>query len=185
MNSSLAYSATDACSFLESSSMYSCYSMNTTTSVANKGTLKLGNVPFRSICKNVSIDLQSEILTVTDDGGALGKTAKGLQGCMELTPRSSMSFEDESGDINPSDWSSNTSLQTTTKSSIIWVKDEMQTHCKSCTVKFHIFLRKHHCRKCGEIFCNRCLRKTAAFKKICKICMPKAPKKYKQSSCFM
>uniref|UniRef100_A0A9J7YJC8 RUN and FYVE domain containing 2 n=1 Tax=Cyprinus carpio carpio TaxID=630221 RepID=A0A9J7YJC8_CYPCA len=30
------------------------------------------------------------------------------------------------------------------------------THCKLCEKEFSISRRKHHCRNCGEIFCNSC-----------------------------
>uniref|UniRef100_A0A671QY09 RUN and FYVE domain containing 2 n=2 Tax=Sinocyclocheilus anshuiensis TaxID=1608454 RepID=A0A671QY09_9TELE len=38
----------------------------------------------------------------------------------------------------------------------IWLKDKDATHCKLCEKEFSISRRKHHCRNCGEIFCNAC-----------------------------
>jgi hypothetical protein len=37
-----------------------------------------------------------------------------------------------------------------------WVSDAARTHCKNCNTSFGIITRKHHCRRCGEIFCNKC-----------------------------
>lgn len=37
-----------------------------------------------------------------------------------------------------------------------WVKDETVTHCHECKCQFGMFVRKHHCRACGRIFCNTC-----------------------------
>ena len=37
-----------------------------------------------------------------------------------------------------------------------WVPDEERTSCRTCGETFTLFLRKHHCRKCGEIFCQKC-----------------------------
>ncbi|XP_060524952.1 RUN and FYVE domain-containing protein 2 isoform X2 [Cylas formicarius] len=37
-----------------------------------------------------------------------------------------------------------------------WVNDKTATHCKSCCKEFNITRRRHHCRNCGEIFCNTC-----------------------------
>ena len=37
-----------------------------------------------------------------------------------------------------------------------WTRDENTTNCTSCTLKFTILIRKHHCRKCGQIFCSEC-----------------------------
>ncbi|XP_072236504.1 RUN and FYVE domain-containing protein 2 isoform X5 [Leuresthes tenuis] len=38
----------------------------------------------------------------------------------------------------------------------VWLKDKEATHCKLCEKEFSISRRKHHCRNCGEIFCNSC-----------------------------
>ncbi|CAI9087708.1 OLC1v1021851C1 [Oldenlandia corymbosa var. corymbosa] len=35
-----------------------------------------------------------------------------------------------------------------------WVADA--SHCQGCSSQFTFFNRKHHCRRCGGIFCNSC-----------------------------
>ncbi|GJT66733.1 FREE1-like protein [Tanacetum coccineum] len=37
-----------------------------------------------------------------------------------------------------------------------WVPDEASTKCTSCSSYFGAFLRRHHCRNCGDIFCDKC-----------------------------
>ncbi|KAJ8949586.1 hypothetical protein NQ318_016217 [Aromia moschata] len=37
-----------------------------------------------------------------------------------------------------------------------WVKDNSSTNCKTCNKEFNLTRRRHHCRNCGEIFCNAC-----------------------------
>ncbi|XP_022319564.2 RUN and FYVE domain-containing protein 1-like isoform X3 [Crassostrea virginica] len=37
-----------------------------------------------------------------------------------------------------------------------WQSDKDATHCKGCTKEFSISRRRHHCRNCGDIFCNEC-----------------------------
>jgi len=43
-----------------------------------------------------------------------------------------------------------------------WVKDESVSECYLCLKPFGLFLRKHHCRNCGHIFCYNCSRFMAA-----------------------
>ncbi|KAF6035125.1 hypothetical protein EB796_006566 [Bugula neritina] len=37
-----------------------------------------------------------------------------------------------------------------------WADDDLVTECKSCEKSFNLSRRKHHCRNCGDIFCNEC-----------------------------
>uniref|UniRef100_A0A8D0CX28 RUN and FYVE domain containing 1 n=1 Tax=Sander lucioperca TaxID=283035 RepID=A0A8D0CX28_SANLU len=37
-----------------------------------------------------------------------------------------------------------------------WLKDDEATQCKQCEKEFSIARRKHHCRNCGDIYCNTC-----------------------------
>jgi len=37
-----------------------------------------------------------------------------------------------------------------------WEKDETVHECRSCKRRFNFLLRRHHCRRCGKIFCDRC-----------------------------
>ncbi|XP_019753468.2 WD repeat and FYVE domain-containing protein 3 isoform X1 [Dendroctonus ponderosae] len=39
-----------------------------------------------------------------------------------------------------------------------WLKDEGAENCASCSVRFTIYERRHHCRNCGQVFCSRCSR---------------------------
>ncbi|XP_061901681.1 RUN and FYVE domain-containing protein 1 [Entelurus aequoreus] len=37
-----------------------------------------------------------------------------------------------------------------------WLRDDEATQCKQCQKEFSIARRKHHCRNCGDIYCNTC-----------------------------
>ncbi|KAM4054805.1 FYVE zinc finger domain-containing protein [Hirsutella rhossiliensis] len=37
-----------------------------------------------------------------------------------------------------------------------WQPDAEVTYCPICHTQFNIFVRKHHCRKCGRVVCNSC-----------------------------
>ncbi|KAJ7139449.1 FYVE zinc finger-domain-containing protein [Mycena epipterygia] len=44
----------------------------------------------------------------------------------------------------------------------LWKPDSHASHCDNfyCRVPFTVFERKHHCRKCGGVFCNVCTSRT-------------------------
>lgn len=37
-----------------------------------------------------------------------------------------------------------------------WLEDEAADNCMQCQHEFSFFNRKHHCRKCGGLFCSSC-----------------------------
>eukprot|EP01048_Picozoa_sp_COSAG05_P010974 COSAG05_NODE_1002_length_6238_cov_4.988597_3_plen_786_part_00 len=39
-----------------------------------------------------------------------------------------------------------------------WQPDSHASECPGCQRQFGLFLRKHHCRGCGQVFCNSCSR---------------------------
>ena len=38
----------------------------------------------------------------------------------------------------------------------IWEKDSARKTCNDCNLKFTIRRRRHHCRRCGRLFCKKC-----------------------------
>ncbi|XP_041703605.1 RUN and FYVE domain-containing protein 1 isoform X1 [Coregonus clupeaformis] len=57
-----------------------------------------------------------------------------------------------------------------------WLKDNEATQCKQCQKEFSIARRKHHCRNCGDIYCNSCSSNELALPsyprpvRVCDIC---------------
>lgn len=45
---------------------------------------------------------------------------------------------------------------TTPVSSPEWEKDMLVQKCRECQRRFNLLLRRHHCRRCGRIFCDNC-----------------------------
>jgi hypothetical protein len=39
---------------------------------------------------------------------------------------------------------------------VVWERDDEATRCRACDQAFGVFRRKHHCRRCGKIFCDDC-----------------------------
>ncbi|CAG9787241.1 unnamed protein product [Diatraea saccharalis] len=50
----------------------------------------------------------------------------------------------------------------TTEENPTWTHDKDASACTSCAKEFTIARRKHHCRRCGHIFCGACSEKTVA-----------------------
>ncbi|CCF58913.1 hypothetical protein KAFR_0F03170 [Kazachstania africana CBS 2517] len=51
-----------------------------------------------------------------------------------------------------------------------WVPDSQRTNCKKCGKKFTVVERKHHCRHCGEIFCQDHVKHTLYLDSDAKFC---------------
>ncbi|KAJ0392951.1 hypothetical protein P43SY_005971 [Pythium insidiosum] len=42
------------------------------------------------------------------------------------------------------------------KSGVAWVPDSLAERCYKCHAAFTLMLRRHHCRRCGNVFCDAC-----------------------------
>ncbi|KAG0412719.1 hypothetical protein HPB47_010110 [Ixodes persulcatus] len=54
-----------------------------------------------------------------------------------------------------------------------WADDSQVAHCTGCQKQFTVTIRKHHCRNCGNIFCNECSARSATIpssKKPVRVC---------------
>lgn len=58
-----------------------------------------------------------------------------------------------------------------------WEYDVTQKHCASCADEFNPINRRHHCRLCGKIFCNRCSGQRALIPPSSIVLIPDAGKK--------
>lgn len=43
-----------------------------------------------------------------------------------------------------------------TQSRVFWMPDKLCKVCYSCESSFTMYRRRHHCRMCGQVFCNQC-----------------------------
>ncbi|KAL8604486.1 hypothetical protein ACOMHN_015770 [Nucella lapillus] len=63
-----------------------------------------------------------------------------------------------------------------------WVSDADVNSCRACNAKFSQLRRKHHCRQCGLIFCNKCCKEKVPLpqlsceepERVCEQCRPVA-----------
>ena len=66
------------------------------------------------------------------------------------------------------------------KAEELWMKDATCTECCNCQAAFTIYRRRHHCRRCGQIFCGKCSalvvngdligRRNEAHARVCDMC---------------
>ena len=60
-----------------------------------------------------------------------------------------------------------------------WVPNQQTSSCTSCQHQFTLFFRRHHCRACGQIFCNACSQHQSTIPelgyfqptRVCKMCV--------------
>ncbi|KAM6171250.1 zinc finger FYVE domain-containing protein 21 isoform 2-T2 [Erethizon dorsatum] len=48
-----------------------------------------------------------------------------------------------------------------------WVPDKECSRCMQCDAKFDFITRKHHCRRCGKCFCDRCCSQKVPLRRMC------------------
>ncbi|XP_072313196.1 zinc finger FYVE domain-containing protein 21-like isoform X2 [Eucyclogobius newberryi] len=48
-----------------------------------------------------------------------------------------------------------------------WVLDKECSRCMQCDTKFDFIRRKHHCRRCGRCFCDKCCSKKFPLPRMC------------------
>ncbi|XP_053330442.1 zinc finger FYVE domain-containing protein 21 isoform X1 [Spea bombifrons] len=48
-----------------------------------------------------------------------------------------------------------------------WVPDKECPRCMNCDAKFDFITRKHHCRRCGKCFCDKCCSKKVPLPRMC------------------
>ena len=58
-----------------------------------------------------------------------------------------------------------------------WIEDDAVNQCYNCLVEFTWYIRRHHCRSCGRIFCSECSTKRTKLPNDIEN-FPKAPDQY-------
>ena len=86
-----------------------------------------------SLTLNVTTTPPRSSVTATSTAGGPAKLLSTLDKKNEASPN-------QSGSHHPSSW----------------MPDDLCKACADCDVPFTVFRRKHHCRDCGQVFCNPC-----------------------------
>ncbi|GAB6018527.1 Zinc finger FYVE domain-containing protein 21 [Chamberlinius hualienensis] len=58
-----------------------------------------------------------------------------------------------------------------------WIADNECSQCMNCHVRFDFIKRRHHCRRCGKIFCSSCCEEKVSLPRMCfvdpvRLCSP-------------
>lgn len=48
-----------------------------------------------------------------------------------------------------------------------WIPDSESTSCTECKAKFDFITRRHHCRRCGQIYCGSCCDTKMGLPRMC------------------
>lgn len=51
-----------------------------------------------------------------------------------------------------------------------WIPDEQRQECCGCGSDFTFFRRRHHCRVCGDLFCDPCTADRYQDQRVCRAC---------------
>ena len=51
-----------------------------------------------------------------------------------------------------------------------WMPDQLCKQCYNCEAPFTVFRRRHHCRLCGQVFCNTCSAYFVNHMRVCADC---------------
>uniref|UniRef100_L7M207 Putative zinc finger fyve domain protein n=1 Tax=Rhipicephalus pulchellus TaxID=72859 RepID=L7M207_RHIPC len=63
---------------------------------------------------------------------------------------------DSAEEVLPDELSLELSSESGHRGSPVWMPDEFTSNCMDCNAHFTLLRRRHHCRRCGKIFCSRC-----------------------------
>lgn len=83
----------------------------------------------------------------------------------------------EEAPVDGENSSSNPMDQSVATLSSPWEFDVLQPYCTSCRDDFNPINRRHHCRLCGKIFCNKCSNQRALIPPSSIVLSPQAGKK--------
>merc|ERR1711964_421675 len=140
--------------------------------------------------RQTRIDLQRRVQDLTGDSWG----SMDLEASIQTTEASTLKWEESIKrweEFIESREASNVKLEASIKewetmismnSKVGWVPDSERSNCsnKSCKKEFTTFWRKHHCRKCKDIFCADCCPSPGFFSPAKRICSDKVSCKKRQ-----
>ena len=86
------------------------------------------------------------------------KNKEYIQATKDLTAQKEAEAKEAEIFANSGNTSTKTTKEKSDKYGVNWQSDNEATNCNHCERAFSLVRRRHHCRKCGGIFCNHCCK---------------------------
>ena len=136
-----------------------------------------------------NIKIEYDVITVDDKSGFSSFPNPDDSTKFLLPTLIDNSTEDDSStnsrEIDAQDNSHNHQTNLNLNPTSFWMPDNLCKVCYSCEVPFSMYRRRHHCRLCGQIFCNKCSNYTVdssvinlssdKLVRVCRLCHDQLP----------
>ena len=120
---------------------------NVTTLKTNSDILRSENEKLRSLLgeaqdslAKTKVDTLTAALVLEEENKQLSEMVADVQNALKEMAQENQTLQ----------------IEIATQNGRKWKNDTEVTECTNCLVEFSLRVRKHHCRGCGDIFCNDC-----------------------------
>ena len=123
---------------------------NVTSLKANSDILRAENEKLRSLLgeaqdtlSKTKVDTLTAALVLEEENKQLSEMVADVQNALKEMAQENQLLQIEIATLNGRKWKNDTEV----------------AECTNCLIEFSLTVRKHHCRGCGDIFCNDCSSK--------------------------
>ncbi|XP_011878411.1 PREDICTED: protein RUFY3 isoform X2 [Vollenhovia emeryi] len=102
------------------------------------------------------LTLQEEYYALKEVCGEQERTLEELGGQLSAAKLAAVELREAADNAQQQQQQQQQQQSALQEGSVTWANDRMVTQCKGCSREFNMTRRKHHCRNCGNIFCNAC-----------------------------
>lgn len=100
--------------------------------------------------------LNNKVLNMVPSGESVNVTQQQQGSRRELGPNEESHENMNNPWVVNQDWTPRLDIFGSEASKYEWESDTVAKTCRVCVKKFGFLLRRHHCRKCGLVVCDKC-----------------------------